>query len=67
MRKTLPPSMATGRRQVERVSRLIARMTVRILDDNRLNHQVRVESGLLANECATLLKDFFARLRGRPS
>lgn len=34
-----------------------------ILSDRRLNHQVDVFSGLLEDECAMLLKDFFQRLR----
>jgi len=35
----------------------------RILEDNRLNHQVLVHSGFLREECERLLKDFFERLR----
>lgn len=31
--------------------------------DNRLNHQIEVVSGILADECAQLLKDFFKKLR----
>jgi tRNA(adenine34) deaminase len=34
-----------------------------ILSDPRLNHRPKVESGLLANESATLLRDFFAERR----
>ena len=32
--------------------------------DTRLNHQLAVEGGLLATECATLLRDFFRERRG---
>ena len=31
--------------------------------DGKLNHQLHVEGGLLADECSTLLKDFFKRKR----
>ena len=31
--------------------------------DQRLNHRLEVASGLLADECGALLRDFFARLR----
>ena len=34
-----------------------------ILDDKRLNHRAEVQSGLLADEAAKLLKDFFKRRR----
>lgn len=34
-----------------------------IHDDTRLNHRFAVVSGILENECAALLSDFFARLR----
>lgn len=30
-----------------------------ICEDSRLNHRVEVTEGVLANECASLLKDFF--------
>jgi tRNA(adenine34) deaminase len=33
--------------------------------DPRLNHRFAVTSGVLGEECAALLKGFFARLRGR--
>ncbi len=35
-----------------------------ILSDKRLNHQVEVVSGVLEEECARLLKDFFSARRG---
>ncbi|GAB6934931.1 tRNA adenosine(34) deaminase TadA [Calditerricola yamamurae] len=34
-----------------------------LLDEPRFNHQVAVTSGVLAEECAQLLRDFFRRLR----
>jgi tRNA(adenine34) deaminase len=34
-----------------------------VIHERRLNHRVDVESGLLADECGTLLKRFFARKR----
>ena len=36
-----------------------------ILADPRLNHQVEVVRGILAEECATLLEDFFRSRRGK--
>ena len=33
--------------------------------DRRLNHRVRVQSGVLANEAGAMLKDFFKTLRKR--
>ncbi|NTU42772.1 MAG: nucleoside deaminase [Nitrospirales bacterium] len=37
----------------------------RILSDSRLNHQVEVVSGVMEEECAAILKEFFRRRRGR--
>lgn len=39
------------------------RTLYRLLDDPRLNHRVEVTPGILAPECAALLKGFFSRLR----
>ncbi|RNB82709.1 tRNA adenosine(34) deaminase TadA [Brevibacillus fluminis] len=36
-----------------------------LLDEPRFNHQVPVISGILQDECAVLLKDFFRALRAR--
>jgi len=36
----------------------------RICADERLNHRPPTESGVLADECSALLKDFFAARRG---
>lgn len=34
-----------------------------LLNDERLNHQVNVQTGLLADECQLMLKRFFKRVR----
>jgi tRNA(adenine34) deaminase len=36
-----------------------------VLGEPRLNHRPEVESGLLADECAALLREFFRTRRGR--
>jgi tRNA(adenine34) deaminase len=36
-----------------------------VLSDKRLNHQPEVTSGVLADECGALLKDFFRERRRR--
>ena len=36
-----------------------------IVDDPALNHKVSVRSGVLEEECASLMSGFFAELRGR--
>lgn len=36
-------------------------------NDNRLNHRIDVTSGILADECGTLLSDFFRKLRQQSS
>lgn len=37
-----------------------------IPQDQRLNHRFEVETGVLADECGQILKDFFAARRGAP-
>jgi tRNA(adenine34) deaminase len=37
-----------------------------ITRDERLNHRVKVVTGVMEDECAFLLEDFFSRLRARP-
>ena len=37
----------------------------RVNEDERLNHRFEVTSGVLSDECAELLRSFFARLRGK--
>jgi tRNA(adenine34) deaminase len=39
------------------------RTLYRLCEDDRLNHRVVVEEGVLADECAELLKNFFRRQR----
>jgi tRNA(adenine34) deaminase len=39
------------------------RTLYQLCEDNRLNHRVEVTAGVLADECAQLLKDFFRRQR----
>lgn len=36
-----------------------------LLTDKRFNHQVKVEQGLLKEQCARLLKNFFKQIRKR--
>jgi tRNA(adenine34) deaminase len=36
-----------------------------IVQDARLNHQVKLTGGVMAEECGSILRDFFIRLRGR--
>lgn len=35
----------------------------RIFDDERLNHRVLYEGGILADECSFIMREFFRRLR----
>jgi tRNA(adenine34) deaminase len=35
-----------------------------VLRDRRLNHRAEVVGGILAEECGTLLREFFAERRG---
>ncbi len=39
------------------------RSCFQLADDSRLNHQIRVTSGMLEDECSALLKTFFAARR----
>lgn len=38
-----------------------------IPEENKTNHQIKVYSGLLADECSRLMKEFFEKLRNKPS
>jgi tRNA(adenine34) deaminase len=68
-----PCPMCAGAIVNARVSRLVygcddpkagaVRTLYRICEDQRLNHQVDVIGGVLANECAQLLRNFFAEQR----
>jgi tRNA(adenine34) deaminase len=39
------------------------RSCYQLADQNLLNHKIRVTSGILGDECNSMLKDFFASLR----
>jgi len=68
-----PCSMCAGAIVQARVPRLVygcddpkggaVRSCFEILTDPRLNHQVKVTSGILASECAAILQSFFAARR----
>ncbi len=68
-----PCSMCAGAMIQARVARLVygcddpkggaVRSCFEVLTDPRLNHQVEVTSGILADECAALLQSFFADRR----
>lgn len=38
----------------------------RICDNSSLNHRIEIKSGVSANECRTLMQDFFRRKRNLP-
>ena len=68
-----PCPMCAGALVNARVSRLFygaddpkagaIRTLYQLTSDPRLNHRVEVISGLLADDCAAALRDFFARIR----
>lgn len=68
-----PCSMCAGAMIQARMARLVygaddakggaVRSCFSILDHPQLNHRVEVASGVLADECANLLKEFFAAKR----
>jgi tRNA(adenine34) deaminase len=68
-----PCSMCAGAIVQARVPRLVygaddpkggaVRTCFQILSDHRLNHQVEVNSGLLASECAAVIQSFFSERR----
>ena len=70
-----PCPMCAGAILQSRIKRLVygasdpkagaVRSLYQLLDDNRFNHQVEVEAGVLEKESAQLLKDFFRELRLR--
>ena len=69
-----PCVMCTGAMLQARVKRVVYGCTdpkagamgslYNFADDDRLNHRIELKSGVLADECAKLLIDFFRRLRG---
>ncbi len=68
-----PCAMCAGAAVLARLERLVygcedpkggaVRSLYRIADDSRLNHLVRIESGVLAEECAAPMREFFERKR----
>jgi len=68
-----PCAMCAGAIVLARLPRLVygatdpkagaAGSVLNVLDEPRLNHRPQVESGLLAEECANLLRAFFAPRR----
>jgi tRNA(adenine34) deaminase len=68
-----PCAMCAGAIVLARLPRLVfgatdpkagaAGSVLNVLDEPRLNHHPQVESGLLADECADLLRGFFAPRR----
>jgi tRNA(adenine34) deaminase len=68
-----PCAMCAGAIVLSRLPRLVfgatdpkagaAGSVLNVLDEPRLNHRPQVESGLLAEECADLLRAFFASRR----
>ena len=68
-----PCTMCTGAIVHARISRVVygaadpktgaVDSLYQILSDTRLNHQPEITSGVLAEECGMLLKDFFQRRR----
>jgi tRNA(adenine34) deaminase len=39
------------------------RSCYQLADQNQLNHKIRVTSGILENECSSVIRDFFAQKR----
>ena len=72
-----PCPMCAGALVNARVARLVygctnpkagaVRTLFTIVDDPRLNHRVEVVGGVLADECAAVLQQFFAELRRGPT
>jgi tRNA(adenine34) deaminase len=68
-----PCSMCAGALVLARVKRLVfgaidpktgaCGSVVNIADNKKLNHRVKIDKGVLENECAWLLKEFFKKKR----
>jgi len=68
-----PCAMCAGAAVLARIGRLVygcddpkagaVRSLFQIADDARLNHRIEITSGILAEECSALLRDFFKDLR----
>ena len=69
-----PCAMCAGAAVLARIDRLVygchdpkggaVRTLFRIADDIRLNHRMEIEWGVLAEECAACVQEFFAKKRG---
>jgi tRNA(adenine34) deaminase len=69
-----PCAMCAGAIVLSRIGRLVYGATdpkagacaslYRLVSDPRLNHQVSITSGVLANECGEILTEFFQERRG---
>lgn len=74
---TEPCTMCAGAILLARIDRLVvgasspksgACYTLKnLLEDSRLNHTVNLEKGVLEDECAGIMKDFFKELRSKKS
>ena len=70
-----PCAMCAGAIVLARIPRLVfgawdpkagaAGSVMDVLGNSRLNHRVEVTTGVMEDECGAILKEFFARLRGR--
>ena len=68
-----PCAMCAGAAVLARIDRLVygcndpktgaVRTLFRLADDIRLNHRMAITSGVLAEECAALLREFFQQKR----
>lgn len=68
-----PCAMCAGAMVLARVARLVygapdpkagaVRSVFNVVDDARLNHRIAVETGVREQECAALLREFFANRR----
>lgn len=68
-----PCAMCAGAAVLARIERLVygcddpkagaVRSLFRIADDSRLNHRMEIASGVLAEECGSLLRSFFQAKR----
>ena len=69
-----PCAMCAGAAVLARVDRLVygcgdpkagaVRTLFRLADDLRLNHRIEISRGVLAEDCAACVREFFARKRG---
>jgi tRNA(adenine34) deaminase len=72
-----PCAMCAGAMVLARIDRLVygardpkagaVESLYRLLDDERLNHRVASTTGVLAEECGALLREFFGKRRGQPT